>query len=268
MKVKIGLAQFQPVLYDKEANLEKMIQFIKEASEQGCDIVLFPEMATTGYFTREKTAELAEEAGGKSIQILKQSARERGVIVIAGFPEKKDGQLFNSAAIIDQDGVLLGTYQKVHLWDEEYKYFSAGSSFPVWNTEFGTIGVMICYDTEFPETARSLADKGAEMILAPTANMKPLEHFQNIYIQSRAAENQVFVATTNRIGVEETTHFFGESAAASPFGKLLVKGSGDEQLYITELDLAQIEEARSSFFYLKDRRPDLYIPEAAGRERL
>lgn len=256
--MKVALAQLKPVLHDKSENLKMMLHHIQKASQQNCQLILFPELVLTGYFTREKTKELAEDLNGESITLLKEWAREYNLMIIAGFPEKVQEEVFNSAVIIDHNGEVAGTYQKVHLWDEEEKYFSAGKDFPVWKTDFGTIGVMICYDTEFPETARILAEKGAEIILAPTANMTPLEHLQKTYIQSRAAENQVFVATTNRIGVEETTHFFGQSAAANPFGKLLVLGDGEENQYYVEIDVSQIQAARNEFCYLADRRPHVY----------
>jgi 5-aminopentanamidase len=256
--MKIALAQMKPVLHDKPKNLEMMHYHIQKASLQKCQLILFPELVLTGYFTREKTKELAEDINGESILQLKDWAREYNLMIIAGFPEKVEEEVFNSAVIIDQKGEIVGTYQKVHLWDEEEKYFSAGQNFPVWQTVFGTIGVMICYDTEFPETARILAEKGASIILAPTANMTPLEHLQKTYIQSRAAENQVFVATTNRIGVEETTHFFGQSAAANPFGELLVLGGGEENQYYVEVDFSEIKAARDKFCYLADRRPSVY----------
>ncbi|WP_066048709.1 carbon-nitrogen hydrolase family protein [Robertmurraya korlensis] len=256
--MKIALVQMKPVLHDKPKNLEMMHYHIQKASLQKCQLILFPELVLTGYFTREKTKELAEDINGESILQLKDWAREYNLMIIAGFPEKVEEEVFNSAVIIDQKGEIVGTYQKVHLWDEEEKYFSAGQNFPVWQTVFGTIGVMICYDTEFPETARILAEKGASIILAPTANMTPLEHLQKTYIQSRAAENQVFVATTNRIGVEETTHFFGQSAAANPFGELLVLGGGEENQYYVEVDFSEIKAARDKFCYLADRRPSVY----------
>ncbi|WP_110926414.1 carbon-nitrogen hydrolase family protein [Bacillus massiliglaciei] len=263
--MKLSLAQFQPVLLNKEENLKSMYRYIKEASAKNCDIILFPELALTGYFTRENTLEMAEDLHGESISRLKGWAKQYNIMIAAGFPEKKDGRIYNSAVLIDRHGEVLGTYQKVHLWDEENKYFTPGDNFPVWKTELGMIGIMICYDTEFPETARTLARKGAEIILAPTANMTPLEHSQKIYIQSRALENQIFVATANRIGIEEQTHFFGESAASSPFGELLIFGDGEEGQYYTDIDLNQIKEARAAFYYLNDRR-DSRLYQLEGRE--
>lgn len=115
-------------------------------------------------------------------------------------------------------------------------------------------------NTEFPENARLLALKGAEIILAPTANMSPFEHLQRTYIQSRAAENQLFAATTNRVGTEESTYFFGESAAADPFGNLLALADQSESGYLVEIDLRRLKDARSMPNYLKDRRPVLYDP--------
>ncbi|PLT30027.1 hypothetical protein CUU66_09760 [Peribacillus deserti] len=108
---------------------------------------------------------------------------------------------------------------------------------------------MICYDTEFPESARSLALEGAEIILAPTANMTPFQHVQQLFIQSRAAENQVFVATTNQIGEEESTLFFGESAEANPFGEMLAKAGDQEEELVIEIDLGLIKKAGISVLF-------------------
>ena len=255
---RILLAQAKPRLLDKQSNLETMERFMKSASEQEADLVLFPELFLTGYFTREYTREMAEDLNGPSIQQLRNMAKLYRIKVVFGFPEKKEDRLYNSACFIGEKGEILGTYQKVHLWDEEPQYFEAGSSFPVWDTNIGKIGIMICYDTEFPESARTLALKGAEIILAPTANMAPFQHVQQLYIQTRAAENQIFVATTNQIGMEESTLFFGESAAAGPYGQLLVKAGDREQELLVEMDLNLVKESRKFPFYLKDRRPQHY----------
>jgi 5-aminopentanamidase len=255
---KILLAQAKPKLLDKKSNLEKMERFMQNAQKQGVDLVLFPELFLTGYFTREHTNEMAEELDGPSIQKIREMAKKYNLFVVFGFPEKKEGRLFNSACFIDCHGEILGTYQKVHLWDEESKYFEPGTSFNVWETSIGKIGIMICYDTEFPESARTLALKGAEIILAPTANMSPFEHVQQLFIQTRAAENQIFVATTNQIGLEESTLFFGESAAADPYGQLLAKGGDQEQGIVIDIDLGLVRQAREFPFYLKDRHPDHY----------
>ncbi|MBM7691668.1 putative amidohydrolase [Peribacillus deserti] len=263
---KILLAQAKPKLLDKSSNLRTMERYIKSTYNKGCDLVLFPELFLTGYFTREHTKSLAEDLHGSSICHIQAMSRHYGVKLVFGFPEKKDGRLYNSACFIDEKGEILGTYQKVHLWDEESKYFEAGTDFPVWDTNIGKIGIMICYDTEFPESARSLAVQGAEIILAPTANMTPFQHVQQLFIQSRAAENQVFVATTNQIGQEESTLFFGESAAADPYGEMLAKAGGQEQELVIEMDLGLIRKARSYPFYMKDRRPEHYKMKTENNE--
>ncbi|MGG3466758.1 carbon-nitrogen hydrolase family protein [Neobacillus pocheonensis] len=255
---KILLAQVKPKLLDKSSNLESMEQYIRSAHQQGADLVLFPELFLTGYFTREFTGEVAEDLDGPSICKVRELAKKYSVKVVFGFPENKEGKFYNSACFIDEEGEVLGTYQKVHLWDEEPKYFEPGMNFPVWDTNIGKIGIMICYDTEFPESARTLALNGAEIILAPTANMTPFQHVQQLFIQSRAAENQVFVATTNQIGKEESTCFFGESAAADPYGQLLGKCKDQEEMLLLEMDLNLVHQARNFPIYLNDRRPMYY----------
>jgi 5-aminopentanamidase len=255
---KIYLAQMEPVLFEKESNLNKMKVFIEKASTEEADLILFPELCLTGYFTRDKTIELAEDLNGPSVKKIKIWAKEYNIKIIFGFVENLDGKIYNSACFINNDGNIIGTYQKIHLWDEEYKYFSPGQECKVWATDIGKIGIMICYDTEMPETSRLLALAGAEMIMTPTANMSPFEHFQSLLIQCRAAENQVFVATTNRTGTEESTCFFGESAAADPFGRHIVKADQTESGYTITCDLALIEKCRNSVDYIRDRKPQLY----------
>lgn len=264
--VKVYLAQMLPVLLDKEKNLQTMRRYMEEAAKQQADLVLFPELSLTGYYTRGRTAEMAEDADGPSILQMGRWAREYKLKVIFGFVEKANGKPYNSACFLNHDGTVIGTYQKHHLWDEEYKYFSPGEAWPVWDTDLGKIGIMICYDTEFPESARLLALNGADMILAPTANMSPLEHSQRIYIQARAVENQIFVATTNRTGTEESTYFFGESAAADPYGNLLALGDQTESGYLVEFDLEKIGAARNMPHYMRDRRPASYRALAETRE--
>jgi 5-aminopentanamidase len=255
---KIVLAQAKPVLFDKQANLEKMESAIIKASEEGADLILFPELFLTGYFTRERTLELAEDTEGPSISQIREWAKAYRIKVVFGFPEKKNGLAYNSACFIGEDGEVIGTFQKVHLWDEESTYFQPGSSFNVWPTNIGKIGIMICYDTEFPESARSMALQGADIVLAPTANMAPFQHIQQLYIQTRAAENQIFVATTNQVGTEENTLFFGGSAAADPFGQTLAQLDDSEGDCLIELDLQLIRKAREYPHYLNDRRPECY----------
>jgi len=255
---KIVLAQAKPILFEKQVNLEKMESSIKKASAEGADLILFPELFLTGYFTRERTLELAEDLEGPSIKQIQEWAKTYQIKVVFGFPENIDGLVYNSACFIGEDGEVIGSFQKVHLWDEESKYFQPGSSFKVWPTNIGKIGIMICYDTEFPESARSLALQGAELIVAPTANMAPFQHVQQLYIQTRAAENQVFVATTNQIGYEENTYFFGESAAADPLGQMLAKLDDREGNCLIEIDLSLIQKAREFPCYIQDRRPVCY----------
>lgn len=255
---KIYLAQMAPVLNDKNQNINKMHDFIKRAYEQNADLILFPELALTGYFTREKTRELAENLQGRSIRAIQEYARTYNMMIVFGFPELIGRDVYDSAVVINHDGEILGAYQKIHLWDEETEYFSYGENFCVWDTHIGKIGIMICFDTEFPETARLLALQGAQLILAPTANMPPFENTQRLQIPCRAIENQVFVATTNRVGSEESTRFFGESAAADPSGNLLVRADQTESGYLVEFELDDICKAREKPDYLNDRRPELY----------
>lgn len=256
--VKIYLAQMEPVLNNKELNIEKIHYFIKESSNQNANLVLFPELALTGLSTKERTRELAECSEGPNVKKVQYWAEKYRVKIIFGFPELKDNKVFNSACFINDDGELLGIHRKAHLWDEEEKYYSPGNSFTVWDTDIGKIGIMICFDSQFPESARLLALQGADMIMVPTGNMSPFESFQPFNIQSRAEENQLFICTTNLVGTEDSLYFFGESTAADPNGKMLVKADQSESGIVVNIDLQTVLEVRGKYNYIASRRPDLY----------
>lgn len=252
------LAQMQAVLGDKAKNLEKILTFIEKAAQNNADLVLFPELALTGLSTKEQTKELAESIEGPSIVKVQEWAENFNVKVIFGFPEVVNNKVYNSACLINHNGELIGVHRKAHLWNEEANYYSAGDNFHVWETDIGKIGIMICYDTQFPESARLLALKGAQMILVPTGNMSPFESLQPFNICSRAEENQIFVITTNLVGTEEPLYFFGESTAADPFGKIIAKADQTEKGILVNIDIGKIKEARKNYDYLANRRPELY----------
>jgi 5-aminopentanamidase len=257
--IRLALAQVRSVYYEKAPNLERAERAMREAAAGGADAIVFPEMFLTGYFVWDRVTELAEPLDGASIQRLQRLSAEHRLLTVCGFPELgADGAVHNTACVIDGDGRLLGGYRKTHLFAEEPEVFSAGERFEVFDTSMAPIGVLICYDVEFPETVRALALGGARVVLVSTANMEPYQESQEVYLRSRALENGVFVAAANTIGEDERYRYFGQSAVADPGGRIIARAGDDEEIVIADLDLAETTEAQRSSPYLDRRRPSLY----------
>ena len=260
--MKISLVQFAPQFGQPEANLQ--------AIEKACaglqsDLTVLPELCTTGYQfkDREELASLSESAKGASMWRLAGVARACGGFLAFGFAEVDGDRLYNSAALVGAEG-LVGLYRKVHLFDDEKRLFDPGDlGFGVFEAGEVKVGLMVCFDWLFPESARSLALGGAQ-IIAHSANLV-LPYCQRAMI-TRALENQVFTATANRIGAEERRpgqrlQFTGASRLVGPDGVVIADGPADKQAIIT----AEIDPARALDMnitevnqVLTDRRPDQY----------
>lgn len=222
-EITIATVQFQPKLGEPEENLVKMSDFIsKIASQQKVDLIIFPELATSGYELGVRFTELAQRVPGPSINLMSQRAAEFGVHIAFGLAtkEKVESIIFNSAVLIGPDGELLGNYNKVHLRGEERMAFREGFKFPVISTELGDIGLMLGWDLAFPEVARSLALEGAELLIVMTNWEKRYMEEYRTYMRSRAFENGLFVAGANRVGEDVTLAFGGESMIVGPRGEV------------------------------------------------
>lgn len=264
-KVTVGLVQMDCVLMDKEKNIARMLEFLKEASEKHTDIICFPEMCTTGYspdLIQGKYLELAEEPDGETFQILSKRAKEYGMYIAAPIVLKSTmpGVLYNGLIMVGKDGSLMGTYNKTHLWAGERFWFRSGSEYPVFQTEFGKVGMMICYDGGFPEVSRILTLKGAELILCPSAFPIWDKDMWDIYFASRSLENGCFVAGINRVGTEGKCEMFGNNKIYNPRGKLLTEAPVNEEALLTcTVDLDEVAYYRENeVVYLRDRRPETY----------
>ena len=253
---------------EKEPNLEKALKFARLAAEKGANILCFPELFTTHWFPKEMNPHyfsLAEETEGPSIRSMQEIAREHDVVLICPiFEKEKEGTYYNSAIVIDAGGAILGSYRKVHvpqipLWEERY-YFTPGNlGFPVFKTKFADIGIQICWDNFFPEGARILALKGAQIIFSPTAAAFASKKKWETVIASHAISNGVFLLRVNRVGSEEKQDFYGSSFCVSPEGDLLDKPTGmKESIALIDVDLKSIERVRKEWTFFKDRRPEIY----------
>jgi predicted amidohydrolase len=268
-EVDVAVCQLAPVLGDVAGNVERGCAAVESAVARGAEVVLLPELVTTGYAFEDvdELRAVAEPADGPSVGAMVEVAGRTGAVVVGGFAESDAERLHNSAFVVDGTG-LLAVYRKAHLWDRELLLFTPGSSAaPVVSTAVGRIGVAICYDLEFPEWSRAAALAGAELLCVPTnwpAQEWPQgEHApQLVHAQAAALASRVFVAVCDRVGAERGTDWAGGSGIVSPDGYPLTETSrgGGVQTVLASCDLARAREKRTSARNdaLHDRRPDLY----------
>ncbi len=276
-KVVLGLIQMQ-ASSDPKINFQKAVEKIREVSQKGAQIICLEELFQAPYFCQSQDHEnfrLAEAIPGPTTTKLSEIARKEKVVIIAPIFEKRtEGIYHNSAAVIDADGSLLGTYRKMHIPDDphfyEKFYFAPGDKgFQVFTTKYARIGVLICWDQWFPEAARLTALRNAQILFYPTAigwhDSEPkevaktqLEGWQVVQ-RGHAVANAVFVAVTNRVGREGELTFWGNSFVADPFGKIVAEaGQEREENLIVACDLRQIEQTRQHWPFFRDRRIDAY----------
>lgn len=261
--MKAGFFQFDPVFGKKDENLQKVFLFTKDAN---IDLLVLPEFFATGYqfISKDEVAELSENIpDGVTTESLLQLSHQKGFYIVAGLPEKKGDKFFNSAIFTGPDG-FIGVYRKTHLFFEEKLFFEPGDTgFKIWDTEIGRIGIMICFDWFFPESMRTLAIIGADIVAHPSNLVLP---FCPTAMPIRCLENRVYSITSNRIGIEsrksgQTLKFIGQSLIVTPEGKILVKASENQEVLLSaEIDhrLAR-DKALNPFNNLfEDRRPTLY----------
>ncbi|HCE1955763.1 TPA: N-carbamoylputrescine amidase [Vibrio parahaemolyticus] len=265
--------------WDLEENLAKAKKAVREAAQNGANVILPQELFAAPYFCKKQEAkyfELAEEtANSHLIQEMSALAKELGVVIPVSYFEKAGNTFFNSLVMIDADGTVLDNYRKSHIPDgpgySEKYYFSPGDTgFKVWQTKFGKFGAGICWDQWFPELARSLALHGAEAIFYPTAigsepqdsTLDSRDHWQRT-MQGHSAANLVPVIASNRVGIEvddgiETT-FYGSSFITDHTGAKIAEAPREgETIIYAEIDLAATAKARHAWGLFRDRRPDLY----------
>ena len=281
-KTRVALVQMQcgP---EPEANFAKAIARVREAGEQGAQIICLPELFRSQYFCQSEdhaNFALAEEIPGPSTEQLGTVARESGAVIIASLFEKRAAGLYhNTAAIIDADGNLLGKYRKMHIPDDpsyyEKFYFTPGDlGFEAWPTPQGKIGVCVCWDQWYPEAARLTRCMGRDSILSHRDRLAPDRRKQNMVMpsiprwetmqRSHAIANGCFVAAVNRVGHEapaggDGIEFWGQSFIVAPSGEILAKASVErEETIFADVEWKRVEEHRTHWPFLRDRRIDAY----------
>jgi len=232
----------------------------RQAAEQGARLLVTDEMFLTGYALGDRVAELAEPAGGPAQARVAEIAARHRIGIVYGAPEREGDAVFNTARFVGPDGGLLAVYRKTHLFgDYERNVFTAGAE-PVVQAELDgvRIGLLICYDVEFPEPVRAHALAGTELLVVPTALMRPYEVVPRTLVPARAYENGLFLAYVNRCGPEGSYDFTGLSCLAGPDGVVRARAGGAGELLLADADLAMLRAARAQTPYLTDRRPELY----------
>lgn len=260
--MRLALWQTQGFGADKEANLAALSAAARATAAAGATLLLAPECWLGGYHV--DVAVGAEPADGPSARAIVELARETGLAIAYGYAERDGEAVYNSAAVIGPDGKLLGHYRKTHLFgDFERAAYTAGDCFSqVFNLGGFSIGLLICYDVEFPEAVRATALAGADLILIPTALTPEYEAVPDIIVPARAVENQCFVAYCNHAGVENGLAYLGGSCIAAPDGRKLAAAGAGEALLIADLDPAMIGTLATIFPYRAERRPALYASSA------
>ena len=242
--------------------LDRLAQAAQASAAQGANLLILPEMFLSGYNIGPPAVQrLAEPADGPAAQQIAQIARETGVAVLYGYPERAENAVFNAAQLIDSSGRRLANHRKSHLFGSiDRNAFSAGTASTVVELDGLRLGILICYDVEFPENVRLLALAGVDFVAVPTALMQPYEFITRTLVPARAYENQVFLAYANRCGQEQELHYLGQSCIIAPDGRELARAGRGEALIVAELDHSLQQQSRQINTYLADRRPALYQP--------
>ena len=284
-EVTVSAIQMQMVAEVSE-NIRKAEKLVREAAGQGAQVILLPELFERPYFCQQRQYEFYDYAmsleDNPAVQHFQAIARELAVVMPISFYEKDGTRLFNSIAMLDADGSVLGVYRKTHIPDDHYYqekfYFTPGNTgFKVWGTRYGRIGVGICWDQWFPEAARAMALQGAEMLLYPTAigsepilDTDSMPHWRRC-MQGHAGSNLMPVIAANRVGVEKvepceenggqssSLNFYGSSFITDNTGGIIAEANRtDETILTASFDLERLGKDRLSWGIFRDRRPEMY----------
>jgi predicted amidohydrolase len=271
--LNIGIVEFKPETGEKEKNVSKGLEIIEQAADRDVDILCFPELWTTGYLAGTRFTALAEKIPGPTTKALASASAKHKIFLIGGAIAEVAGRnLYDTVFAMDRNGKIVGKHRKAHLWEDyENEYFTPGRKCTVTATEFGEVGLGVCFDGDFQEYSRVLAVKGAKIFFNPSGYPSSGRKDWRIY-SSFARQNGFYVVSVNLVGHEAGTlassfypngvDFLGESRIIDPYGKTVVQSDPerrDTALYVAQIDLALVEKARNQpYFNLRYRRPELY----------
>jgi predicted amidohydrolase len=269
--VRVGVVQTDPQLGDLEGNVRRCVEWLEEAAGSGCELVVFPECALSGYMFADPVvaARSAIEVPGREVDALLAACAQLGLHCVVGVLERAGETLLNTALLLGPAG-LVGAYRKSHIACIGVDCFTTpgDESYRVFDTPVGRIGMQICYDWRFPEVTRALALAGAEIVVHPTNSPVAARDLADYVPRTRAVENAVYFLMANRVGVEAETTFFGCSQVVDPFGAVLaLADEAGESLVVADIDLELAREktkepgeGQYAVRLFDDRRPELYGP--------
>ncbi len=255
--IKAAAIQFNVKQGDVDANLAYVREALGRAAGQGANLVVLPEMWSSGFSYRDLN-QLALRTEGIAAELLELSARHK-LVIVGSMPEPNGDKVFNTIHVAD-NGKLAGVYRKIHLFSllGEDRAFSGGDSWLLAETSLGKVGVIICYDLRFPELSRRLAVEGAQVICVPAQWPKPRQEHWRTLLRARAIENQLFVVACNACGIIGKLDFFGMSMIIDPKGELLGEAGESEGEVFASLDLQAMDDWRRQIPCFNDRRPECY----------
>lgn len=268
-KIKLALCQMN-VIDDKEENLKKATSMINNSADENADFIILPEMFNCPY-SNDKFIEYCEEQNSsQTLNTVSNLAKENNAYILAGsIPEKEGDRLYNTSFLFDRTGTIMAKHRKMHLFDIDVKdkitfkesdVLTSGDDFTIAETEFGKIGIGICYDVRFPELARIMVEKGALILFYPGAfNMTTGPAHWELLFRSRALDNQVFcIGVAPALNKDASYHSYGHSIVANPWGEVIAQADEKEQIIYSEIDLSEIKKIREELPLLKNKREDLY----------
>lgn len=259
--MKIFCVQMNMLFEKPDYNFSLAEKLITEASENGADVIVLPEMWNTGFFPKNNLSILCDNNGERVKSEIGFLAEKYNVNIVAGsIANIKDSDIYNTSYVFDRNGICIKEYDKVHLFSPmgEDKYFEKGCHFCKFNIDGINCGVIICYDLRFPEITRTLAVNGIDVLFVVSQWPKErIEHYITL-AKARAIENQIFVVCCNSCGEAERTIFGGNSCIIDPLGKIIAQAGETEQILNADIDLSVLENIRNTINIYNDRRTDLY----------
>ncbi|WZL72306.1 carbon-nitrogen family hydrolase [Clostridiaceae bacterium 35-E11] len=263
MSFKVSSIQLDIIYKNPQKNREKVSNLIEEAIKEHPDMIVLPETWTTGYSEEifHNIDAYGEPQDGESITMLRALAKKHNVWIVSGtIVEKDDVGTYNTVFLIDRMGNIVGKYRKMHLYSamDEDIAFKNGLDMPVFNTEFGKIALMTCYDIRFVELSRTYALRGADAIIVVSNFPNPKVNHWRLLLQARAIENQLYIIACNRVGAADKSTYFGHSLIIDPWGEIINEGSGQEIVLSGEIDFERVNEVRKIIPMYYDRQPQSY----------